>query len=427
MEWFLISWPTLLLLALGLRMALRLHYGARGPEETDPIYDMLNISSWVLFALGLIPAIFGGVFSILGFFIALFNVILAAVTLVEVLTQRRAAQRRSVCTLLALFVERRRQLETSVLLSAQTLRGGVGRAAKNLFDSLNLGVPLAQAVQENPRALPREAIAYIAAGETIKAESAALRELSQADRSELTVLWRSCVDRISYLSCVLVVMLSVLTFLMIKIVPAYVDIFQEFDLELPPMTELAVSMSNTFLNYLAAPTLLAVLLVGAAGFVIEVCYLCDLHVLRVFGDRVFRTRRLADVLRILAVATEQSRPIAQTLYRVAQVYPSPTIRRQLVPAAAAVVAGGAWQEALSKAGVVSPAEAALLLSAERTGSLPWALRQVAKRREKRAVFRLASAIQLLYPLVILFLGGVVGFYVVSLFIPIVRLIQGMTT
>jgi type II secretory pathway component PulF len=39
---------------------------------------------------------------------------------------------------------------------------------------------------------------------------------------------------------------------------------------------------------------------------------------------------------------------------------------------------------------------------------------------------MASALQLLYPAVILFLGGVVAFYVVSLFIPLVKLISGLS-
>jgi type II secretory pathway component PulF len=421
MDWLLFSWPTLLLLALGMRMALRLHYGARGPDAADPIYNFLSICTWVLVWLGLIPAILAGIFSFFG----LVLVILAAATLVEVVTQRRAARRRSVCTLLALFVERRQQIETPALLSAQTLRGRTGRAARKLFNSLRRGVPLTQAVQQNPRALPREAIAYIAAGETSRAESVALRELSQGDRSELTMLWRSCVDRISYLGCVLLVMIGVFTFLMIKILPQYTDIFHEFDLELPRITQFAMAASNTFLQYFALPAVVVILIAAVLGFVVGLCYLCDVDVLRTWSDRFFRGRRTAEVLRILAIAAEQRQPIAAALDRVAQAYPSATIRRQLLPAAATVNAGGNWQDALRANRIVSSAEAGLLKSAERTNSLPWALRQVATRREKRAVYRLASTVQILYPAVVVFLGAAVGLYVVALFIPLVQLIQGL--
>jgi type II secretory pathway component PulF len=421
MEWLLFSWPTLLLLAIGLRMALRLHYGARGPDASDPIHDFLSICSWVLVWLGLIPVIFAGVFSFFGLVV----VILAAATLVEVVAQRRAAQRRSVCTLLALYLERRQQTKAPVLLSAQTLRGRPGRAARRMFDSLNAGVSLGQAVRENPRAVPREAIAYIAAGDTRQAESVALRELSQSDHTQLSSLWRACLDRISYLGCVLLVMLGIFTFLMIKILPAYVEIFSEFELELPPLTRLAVATSNVFLKYLAVPTLLVLFMTAVLGLVVGFCYLCDFEVLRVWGDRIFRGRRTAQVLRILAISAEQRQPIAGALDRVAQAHPSRTIRRQLLPAAADVNAGGNWQNALCTNRLLTRAEAALLKSAEQTNNVAWGLRQVAARREKRAVYRLASMLQVLYPVVIILLGATVGFYVISLFIPLVRLVQGL--
>ncbi|HEX3599197.1 MAG TPA: type II secretion system F family protein [Lacipirellulaceae bacterium] len=402
-------------------MALKLHYGTRGPDTSDPIHDFLSITSWVLVWIGLIPAIIAGAFS----FIGLVVVLLAAATLVEVVVQRRAAQRRSVCTLLALYVERRRQITSSNLLSAYTFRGRAGRAAKALFDSLNAGVPLAEAVRENPRALPREAVAYLAATETGRTESEALRELSSGDGGELTTLWRSCVDRISYLGCVLLVTLVVFTFLMIKILPAYVDIFREFDMDLPPITQLAVATSNFFLHYLAIPVFLVLLVVVVCGFVIGICYLCDIYVLRTWGDRFLRSRRNADVLRILAIAAGQQQPLASALDRIARAYPSRPIRRQLLPAAEAVNAGSVWQDALSANRIISTAEASLLKSAEQTKSIPWTLRQVAARREKRAVYRLASALQILYPVAIVLIGAMIGFYVISLFIPLVRLIQGM--
>jgi type II secretory pathway component PulF len=66
-----------------------------------------------------------------------------------------------------------------------------------------------------------------------------------------------------------------------------------------------------------------------------------------------------------------------------------------------------------------------LKTAERAGNLPWILRQIAVRREKRAVYRLASALQVMYPVVILLLGSFVGFFVISLFIPLVKLIEGL--
>ena len=110
-------------------MALRLTYGARGPEPDDPIYVFLNTNSWVLIGLGLAPAVLGGLITVVG---GLFG-LLAASTFVEAMIQRRAAQRRSMCTMLALLAERGQQLDSSVLLAGQEMRGIAGRAAAKLL------------------------------------------------------------------------------------------------------------------------------------------------------------------------------------------------------------------------------------------------------------------------------------------------------
>jgi type IV pilus assembly protein PilC len=421
MDLLLISWPTLVVLGVGLRMALRLHYGARGPETTDPVYNFVAIISWVLIVLGLVPALVGSVFTIFGLII----LALAATTLVEVVTQSRLSQRRSICAMLTMFLQRKLHFDASFILSPQSVRGLVGRAAKRMFADLNAGVPLAIAAQSHRRALPREALAYIVAGDTLKCEAAALKELSQSDDGELMMLWRACIDRIAYLGSVLIVMFAVLTFVMIKIVPAYAQIFEEFEVELPTLTRAAISLSNDFLAHFAIPIVWAVLLVLTGVLIVGVCQLCDINFFGWIGDRLFGERSRADVLRILAVATEQRQPFAEVFARVAQAYPSSAMRHQLAAVAAAVDAGGHWPIALQSSSVVSPSEAAFLKSAEQTGSLPWALREVAARRQRRGVYRLTVVLQVLYPIAIIMLGGLVGFYVVSLFVPIVKLIESL--
>ena len=421
MEWFLYSWPTLVLFGLGLRMALRLTYGARGPEPGDPIHVFLNTASWVLIAMGLVPAVVGGTFTFVGGILGL----LAITTLVEVLMHRRGTQRRSMSKMLALLVERGQQLDASALFAGQTMRGVVGRAAEKLLAALRRGAPLAEAVTAYPRALPREAIAYVSAGRSMQAEAAALRELAAGDAGELGSVWRACVDRISYLVFVLLIMVVVLTFIMIKVVPEFEQIFWEFDVELPQITLLAISFSDFFTQYLAAPIglTLAALILGA--IVVGICYLSDVPVLRPWGDLLFRSRGTPHVLRILAVATDQRQPLDDVLDRLARVYPSAPLRSQLSRAAIAVREGSDWRDALLGARVVTKAEQGLLKTAERARNLPWALRQIARRREKRTVYRLVIALQVLYPLAILLFGAFVGFYVVSLFVPLVELTRGL--
>jgi type IV pilus assembly protein PilC len=327
--------------------------------------------------------------------------------------------------MLALLAERGQRLDSSVLLAGRVNRGIVGRAAARLLTAVRRGAPLEEAIAAYPRALPPEAVAYVAAGQTLQAEAAALRELSRSDHSELAALWRACVDRLTYLAFVLIIMVSVLTFIMIKILPEFNVIFSEFNIALPAATTLAIRFADVFQTYLAAPIGGLVVVSLLCAIPIGIAYLSDVPVLRPWSDWLFRRRRSTHVLRILAVATEQRQPLAEVLHRLAYVYPSAPIRSRLRAAAGAVHAGADWRDALRRAWIVSRAEHSLLKAAERAGNLPWALRQIAQRREKRGVYQLATALQVLYPVTIVSLGGFVGFYVVSLFVPIVQLINGL--
>jgi type II secretory pathway component PulF len=162
-----------------------------------------------------------------------------------------------------------------------------------------------------------------------------------------------------------------------------------------------------------------------ATIIAGILYLCDMPALGWLSDRVFRGKRTADVLRILALATEHRQPLTDALYRISRVYPSPRIRRQLHSVTEAVNDGADWRDALLEPGIINKSEHSLLRSAEQVGNLPWALRAVAKRREKRIVYRLAIGLQVVYPMIILLLGAFVGFFCVALFFPLVKLIHSM--
>ncbi len=403
-------------------MSLRLTYGARGAEPGDPVFIFLNITSWVLITLGLTPALLGGVLSVFGNII----VLLAISAFVEAVIQKRSAQRRSMCRILSLLVERGAQLEPAVFIAGQSITGKVGRAAKGLFKALDSGMPITAAVQRHPKALPAEAAAFLAAGTSKAARQSALHELSRGENSELSAIWRTCIDRFSYLAAVMVFMMAAFAFIMIKIVPEYVKIFDEFDLQLPAMTEAAVGASLFITRYLLAPIIFAITTCMLAAAIVCICYLVDVNPLKWFTDRLFRGRQIADVLRILAIATEHHQPLNDVLNRLAIVYPTTWMRRRIMVAATQVEAGADWRDALRNARIITKAEQSLLKTAEQVGNLPWALRQVAHRREKLAVYWLAARLQVLYPLIIILLGAFVGFYAISLFLPIVQLVHGLS-
>ena len=402
-------------------MALRLIYGARGPDSSDPIYALVNTLSWVIIIAAVAPALLTSGVTLIGVVV----LALAVGTFYDLLLARRTALRRASCTLLGIVAGQKGKLGPDVVRVGAQDRGIVGRATRGLMSALAEGTPLATAIAKHPKALPREAVAYAAAGEVIGAEAAALGELARENDPTLEILWRSCLERFSYLASVLAMMALVFVFLMIKIIPQLRKIFDEFELQLPTLTQWVIG-SSEFIAYVLAPFLLVGVFVGIpAVLLIGVLYLYDIKLLQPLVDRFFRARRVGDVLRILALSAEYRHSFAPVLERVAVTYPTRFIRRATNRVTQEVSSGGDWRDALLAVRLIRRDEHALLGTAQEVGNLPWALRMIARRGERRLAYRWMALAQVIYPAVIVLLGGGVGIFVVAMFLPLVKLVQGL--
>jgi type II secretory pathway component PulF len=83
-------------------------------------------------------------------------------------------------------------------------------------------------------------------------------------------------------------------------------------------------------------------------------------------------------------------------------------------------------ELLSQTGFLKPNEVMLLESAQRAGNLPWALDALADSLDRRWLFRLQAGMEWLRPLAILFLGAIVGFVAIAMFLPLVKLLNDLS-
>lgn len=142
-------------------------------------------------------------------------------------------------------------------------------------------------------------------------------------------------------------------------------------------------------------------------------------------DRLWRPRHVAALLRSLATWMDARRPLAEGLRSLAASDPHGWARRRLRRVAGRVEAGADWAVALRAAGVVRPHELAVLESAARAGNVPWALRELAARGERRLDDRLRVVFQVGHVLAVIAVGGVVALVAVGTIAPLAALIGGM--
>jgi type II secretory pathway component PulF len=240
---------------------------------------------------------------------------------------------------------------------------------------------------------------------------------------------RQLLQRSVYLVSVAAIMVGILTFIMVKIVPAFEAIFDDFGMQLPPITTTLIALSNSF-DFSRGPAVAAILALNVAGILLlglaaAICYLCDVPVLQPLTDRLAFSRIRAHLLRLLSLAIEHGKPIDQAIEQLCGgwgEYPSALARRRLTRAHAIMHQGASWQDALAQTKLLSARDASLLASAQLAGNLPWAMRMLADRKLRTSAFRWTVVQQMLFTLLILLIGALVLWICVALIYPLARMV-----
>jgi general secretion pathway protein F len=399
--------------AVGLIRRLRSGKGLPSFSWVGTALEMLGRALMLLLLAVILIVVFGPV-GVVFCGIVLFVII-------ECFRKHRASQQNALLWLLVISAERSMPLGPAIEAFAAEQGGAFARRARQLAELLAAGAPLPEALDLCPRLLPAYTLPMIRVGSQSGALAPALRQTALV-YDQNAPLFMSLIGKIGYLVLLPLFGCIVLTFVMMWIVPKFEMIFRDFQLTLPPMTVSLIQASYFFINYwyLFLPLILffAWLLVYA-----EMRYfgwtLWDMPLLRQLARRL-DTARILDGLSIVA---RQQRPLAEGITTLAISYPKMDIRRRLTLAVFDIEAGGDWADSLARHSLLRRADHAVLQAAQRAGNLPWAMQEMADSSRRRFFYRLQAIVQAVFPFVLIGFGLVVMYFVVSLFLPLVALIQ----
>jgi type II secretory pathway component PulF len=134
----------------------------------------------------------------------------------------------------------------------------------------------------------------------------------------------------------------------------------------------------------------------------------------------------AGLLHSLATLVRSKQPLPVAIGVMAERFPIPLVGKKLRQVSQQISAGQPWSDCLRRAGLISSYDAAFLVAAERNGNLPWALEEAATNAERRRVLWLQWRANLVFPVLIVMLGVVTAFVVITLIMPLIALIQGLS-
>ena len=347
------------------------------------------------------------------------------------------------------------------ILAGQAKAGRLKYSLEDTCEEIEAGSTLSEGMAKSPKCFNRLYVNMIKAGEAGGALELILQRLADfQERAES--LKRKVKSAMIYPIVVVTVAVGILTFIMIKIVPAFRDIFKEFDLELPPMTEMLVGISNWCVNYwylipgIPITIWLSIKLIrkfrhGRIGwdqFIIKV---------PIFGQLIEKNI-LARTTRTLGTLVASGVPILEALNITRDTSGNATFERMYTKISEAIREGEAIAKPMKENSVPGfhPVAAffwfcfiggpiGLLLYllkyrqrivddivvnmvdvGEETGELDTMLYKVADTYDEEVAVLTEGLTKLMEPLLIIFLGGAVGFIVIALFIPLVKLIEGLS-
>ena len=234
------------------------------------------------------------------------------------------------------------------------------------------------------------------------------------------------ITAMAYPAVLFMISIGVLIFFVVKIVPTFADIFKSFDLELPAITQVVIMVSNLFVNNLWG------LILGVAGgsFLLKGYLATDagqysktkvLFSLPFFGPFVknIQTERL---LTTLCTLIESGVSILNAITVLEGVFLENKIYLKALKDVKNDVAGGkSISAAFKKAGVFPPLVTEMMWMGEESGKLPDILGTLSNfyREQIDQFIRRFTAI--IDPIMVVFIGGIVGVIVLSIFMHIFQL------
>jgi type IV pilus assembly protein PilC len=229
--------------------------------------------------------------------------------------------------------------------------------------------------------------------------------------------------------CVLMVLVTALViFMFAYVVPQFATLYDQLGSRLPPMTVYLLNFSK-WLNHNLLWILLTIAVVGGLGYHFATTergrdFIDGVRVkLPVFGN-IWLKYQVALFARTLSTLLTGGLPLVPSLETAARSISSRRVSKAVVSSITTVREGKSLAEALVSTKVFPDLAAEMITVGEQTGALPAMLNSVAEFFEEDVATALTASLALIEPAILIIMGIVVVFILISLNLPIFSL--GMT-
>ena len=309
-------------------------------------------------------------------------------------------------------------------LAKQTNNKVMRDVISDICTRIESGESLSDGMARHPKAFNQLYLCMIAAGEKGGMLAEVLARL--ATYLEATAsLRRKVKSALMYPIVVTVVAIAITIFLLVKVVPVFGEIFDSFKGKLPAPTMFLIEVSNFFQAWFIPIMLL--MLASAYGWMFFIktkrgreFWDSTRIKLPVFGN-IAHCICLARFTRTFASLVRSGVPILGVMQTVSKACGNVVMEKAIVAAAQDIQLGENISDALGKHPIFPDMIIRMMTAGEQTGKIDDMMERIADYLDEEIETVLAGLTSLIEPILIIFLGVVVGGIVICMFLPIFKL------
>src|SRR5208282_1838508 len=309
-------------------------------------------------------------------------------------------------------------------LAEQTDNKVMRDVIKDVTTRVEGGDGFSEALQKHPKVFNKLYYSMVSAGEKGGLLAEILARL--ATYLENTARLRKKVkSAMMYPTAVTIIAIGITIFLLVKVVPVFGDIFSQLGGRLPTPTAYLIKLSNLLQSYF-------ILFIQSAGaIVVGWLYYIKTPVGRAFWDAkriklpifgpIAHKICLARFARTMASLVRSGVPILEVLQIVSQTVGNTVFEKAVKTAASDIERGEGISQALAKHPIFPSMVIRMMSAGEQTDNIDNMLERVSDFLDEEIENTLSSLMSLIEPLLIVFLGIVIGGMVICMFLPIFNL------
>jgi type IV pilus assembly protein PilC len=310
------------------------------------------------------------------------------------------------------------------ILSSQQENKTFKEVLLKVKESVESGSTFADALAKHPKVFDNLYVSLVAAGEVGGILDTILNRLAAYTEKSMK-LKKQIKGAMVYPATVMSVAVIVVGVIMIFVIPTFAKMFADYGGDLPGPTKIVISLSNFLVKYIV------VILAAIFGlvFLFKKYYatangqkVIDRFALRapVFGDLI-RKVSVAKFTRTLGTLVSSGVPILDGLDIVARTAGNKIVEEAIMKVRQSISEGKTIAEPLQQSGVFPPMVVQMIAVGEATGAMDAMLSKIADFYDDEVDSAVSAMTAMLEPMLMVFLGVVVGGLVIAMYLPIFKI------